>query len=230
MIIGSGLLSKAFKKKEDKFKDYIIFASGVSSSRQVKVSEFDREKELLLSTIIKHNDLTFIYFSCILINDNKYKNKYYLHKYEMEKLIKAHTKKYIIFRIPQIVGCGGNSDNLFNYMRDALLSNKTIGISGEIRSIIDVEDLVEIVSYCKGVSSRKIISVAGIKSLSVIKLVYLIAKELDCKPIIKKKLRLRIPPVNVNCKVVDNAISELKINKSQYVESVVKKYAKCQMR
>jgi hypothetical protein len=51
MIIGNGSLANIFIEKFKDDENIIIFASGVSSSKETRESEFNREKELLLKTL-----------------------------------------------------------------------------------------------------------------------------------------------------------------------------------
>jgi hypothetical protein len=67
MIIGNGLISSVFLNSDENYDKYIIFASGVSNSKETDSEKFAREKNLL-STAIKNNEnnLKLIYFSSIL--------------------------------------------------------------------------------------------------------------------------------------------------------------------
>ena len=40
--------------------------------------------------------------------------------------IKKNSKDYIIFRVPQIIGKGGNKSNLVNYLKQSLISGEEI--------------------------------------------------------------------------------------------------------
>ena len=44
MIIGNGLIASAFASTNENYSDYIIFASGVSSSKENSDVEYNREK------------------------------------------------------------------------------------------------------------------------------------------------------------------------------------------
>ena len=46
MVVGTGLLAKAFLEYEND-DNIIVFASGVSNSKEISREEFDREKLLL---------------------------------------------------------------------------------------------------------------------------------------------------------------------------------------
>ena len=61
MIIGNGLLANAFKCLPQQENSVIIFASGVSNSKEFSKAAFDREKNLLLKSI--KDDAMLVYFS-----------------------------------------------------------------------------------------------------------------------------------------------------------------------
>ena len=112
MIIGNGLIAEAFKKVSVDFKDCIIFASGVSNSKSENSAEFKREFDLIKK--YKNEDKKFIYFSTIhTLDPSERDSKYSKHKIEIEIFIKENFKSYIIYRLPVVVGRGGNKKSLF---------------------------------------------------------------------------------------------------------------------
>ena len=60
MIIGSGFIANSFRKSNFNTKDYIIFASGVSNSKEDKSKNFEREVKLLKK--YSKFEKSFIYF------------------------------------------------------------------------------------------------------------------------------------------------------------------------
>ena len=115
MVIGSGLLgSKLLDRYQDDL-NVVIFASGVSSSNETDVNNFKREHDLLSNELRKCGQAKFIYFSTML--SGLYDKAYYIHKYNMEQLIRQSESNYIIFRLPQIIGAIGNANNLVNYLK-----------------------------------------------------------------------------------------------------------------
>ena len=148
MIIGNGLISSVFNKNKKDYKNYLVFASGVSNSKETNKEQFIREKELILKYIYENKNLTFLYFSSVLVGVTN--NDYYNHKLEMEELIKKETDNYVIFRLPQIIGNLGNKNNLVNFLKDSIINgNEIIVREGVHRALIDIEDLEKIVNYCK---------------------------------------------------------------------------------
>lgn len=140
MIIGNGMLATAFKQyKED--PNVIIFASGVSNSKETKESNFKREIDLL--SLFKSADQQLVYFSTCSIYDKSLLNsKYINHKLHIENYITNNFKNYIIFRLPNVIGHTNNNNTSFNYFRNKIINREEILIQkNAIRYIIDVEDL-----------------------------------------------------------------------------------------
>ena len=164
MIIGDGLIAKSFKKKYKNDENVIIFASGVSNSQENNKSNFERERKLLVNFLKKNSQIKFIYFSTILID---YKNNpYYNHKKQMEDLVKQYSKNYIIFRVPQLIGDSGNSNNLVNYLVNKIKNKESLEIYTNLkRAVIDVEDLVGFVNYCKDKTSCETINMGSIERI-----------------------------------------------------------------
>lgn len=149
-VIGSGLLARAFLNINYKLKDVVIFASGVSNSSCKIITEFERESLLLDSVIKSHAaNKTLIYFSTCSIYDSTQNNSslYIKHKLLMESRVKEHSK-FIIFRLPQVVGLSSNPYTLTNFFSNSILSGNRIEIQrNAFRNIIDIEDLVRIAFY-----------------------------------------------------------------------------------
>ena len=61
MIIGNGLIANSFLDSD--LNNIIIFASGVSNSKEENLLEFDREKKLLLRIIYENFNKKIVYFS-----------------------------------------------------------------------------------------------------------------------------------------------------------------------
>jgi nucleoside-diphosphate-sugar epimerase len=222
MIIGNGLIAKSFNKNK-LFDDCLIFASGVSNSNITDEKEFKREENLLMENL--SIDKPFIYFSSVFssIIDNPYFN----HKRDMENLIKSNHSNFYIFRMPQIIGNGGNVNNIINLFVNNILNNKKIEIwKDSERSIIDIDDVVSIIFYVvKNKSKNKIYNVSGIESISVIEIVKILEDILSKKSIIdfidKKPTSLI-----TNCVDIEDSINKLLIDRKDYTRKILKKYVK----
>jgi len=104
MVIGKGMIAKAFSNYMDK-KDVAIFASGVSNSLERNEREFQREKDLLCKVINDSHDKLLVYFStCSVYDSSVNKTPYVRHKLKMESIIAENVEQFNLFRLPQVVG------------------------------------------------------------------------------------------------------------------------------
>ena len=228
MIIGNGLIAKSFLKKYDK-DDIVIFASGVSNSKEDNPKNFKREKDLLLNTLETHQEIKFIYFSTVLIG---YKhNQYYSHKKEMENLIRLHAKDYIIFRVPQLIGNCGNSNNLINYLVDKIKAGKSFEVYDNLRrAVVDIEDLVNFVMYCKNKITCETLYVGGVEPLSVVDLSKIIQYIFNVND---GSLKMKIKDTNeddgwtsLTSPIFKDYLSDFGIESEGYTQKIIEKYIK----
>ena len=143
MIIGSGLIATTFMPIYRDNHNVCIFASGVSNSKCIDPKEFKRERQLLMKSLRQYIDKnTFIYFSTCSISDpNTVNSMYVKHKLEMESLVSFHPG-YLVFRLPQVVGYGGNIHNLLNFLFTSIKTEKKFQLwKNASRNILDVEDI-----------------------------------------------------------------------------------------
>lgn len=224
MIIGDGLISSAFKKNKKAYKNYLVFASGVSNSKETKTEEFIRERDLIVKSIRENKDLTFLYFSSVLVGITN--NTYYKHKLEMEELIKSETDNYVIFRVPQIIGKSGNKNNLVNFLKISIINDTEIIIKRRVeRALIDIKDLEKIVDYCKDATDTRILFLSHIEKTDINKIVEIISKLLKKTPITKMDYEFRDDNwFNENSSIINHAIEVNEINPIGYTEKILKKY------
>jgi len=140
-IIGNGQLANVFKNLD--LSNVVIFASGVSDSNCIDKKQFEREKILLLKTIKKNSNKIIVYFSSCVLSAPRYKkNTYYIHKENMEELIKKYSKKYYIFRMPQLFGKLQNHKTLINFLYESIKYQKKFQIYDEAyRYVIEINDV-----------------------------------------------------------------------------------------
>lgn len=143
MVIGNGLIAKSFSSFESDDR-YIIFASGVSNSSSTNELDYLREFELLRGLISSEKIL--VYFStCSLFDSNLYHSRYVLHKKNIEEFISINFKKYLILRLPTVVGESGNPNTFFNFFYNKLLNNENVDVFlNSNRYLIDANDLTKI--------------------------------------------------------------------------------------
>ena len=220
MIVGNGLIAKSFSIfRED--SNIIIFASGVSNSKSTEISEFERERNLILS---QDKNKKIIYFSTYSISDGSLNNEYILHKLDMEYLVENNFEDWLILRLPTIVGYGGNNNNFFNYISNRLKKNLPITIyENTYRSLLDVDDLLPLTkNIIYNVSNQKIDV-----SLDNQTLVTDIVKEMliisDSKSeIIKSNCSINSLVDNTQFKSICDVFDD--INKPNYNYQLIKKY------
>ena len=140
MIIGRGLIAKAFEKYNNN-DNVIIFSSGVSNSLETRDTEFEREESLLKSNLLL--DKKFIYFSTISVVDGSLKSPYINHKIKMEKMISENHNNYLIFRLPIVVGNNANNITFFNSLKDKINNGEELKVFNVSRYLIDIDDLSE---------------------------------------------------------------------------------------
>lgn len=145
MIIGNGILANAIRFYDR--EDVIFFASGVSNSLEKNPAEFEREISLLKSVMNQHPDKKLIYFStCSIYDASKTASPYVMHKLTIEKIISEQHSNFIIFRVGNAVGRGGNPNTLINFLKSSILSENKLTIHNNARRIlIGTDDIASFV-------------------------------------------------------------------------------------
>jgi len=178
MVIGQGLLAKAFSKYKD-IDEILIFASGVSNSKEDDFNMFKREHAMLTS----HNstDLKLIYFSTISVVDESLKESPYVqHKLSMEKYITENFKNFIIFRLPNVVGHTPNMYTFFNSIREKILVEQKVKVlRNATRYLIDIDDLAEHLPQVIEKENKKLINICFTNRTSVQELTKMIGDALQ---------------------------------------------------
>jgi len=227
MVIGNGLLASYFKSYINN-NDVLVFASGVSDSKESRAEQFDRERNLLTQTINSHQNKKFIYFStCGMYDPDTANTPYTNHKLHMEELIQRVHSNYLVFRLPQVVGMQGNKNNIINYLYECISENKLITVWDKtIRYIIDVEDVFRIVDYIvtNSIFKNDIINVVS-KPSRVIEIVHIM------EDILSKSAVYEIIPkgqfYTIDGTKIASIIREIGIDFSdEYAKKVIHKYFK----
>jgi nucleoside-diphosphate-sugar epimerase len=148
MVIGNGLVAKAFKEYGSS-EDYLIFASGVSNSKSGLHEDYQKEKALLENTLTRHPDKLFVYFStCSIMDPDLAGTLYIRHKIEMEKLIRDRANQFLVFRLSNLAGHSKNRHTVLNFFNHQILHDLPFECwKNAERNIIDVEDVFRIAGY-----------------------------------------------------------------------------------
>ena len=146
MIIGNGLLANAFAHYYADYVEVVIFASGVSNSRESREEAFLREKQLLTNALDAHRFI--VYFSTCSVDDPELSSTpYCVHKKQMELLVRR-AERYAIFRLPQVVGFTPNPNTLTNYLYKQVTSGTAFQVWRHAkRNLIDVDDVASIANH-----------------------------------------------------------------------------------
>ena len=142
MIIGNGLIGTEMKKID--IDDILFFCSGVSDSTETLKKLFQREIDLFDDITKNFEYDKIIYFGSLPYLNNKI---FLNHKENVENKIKTLNKKYIIARLPTVVGKTGNSNNLIPFFVNSIKNSLPVNIHETFRSVLDVSDLKRIVEY-----------------------------------------------------------------------------------
>jgi NAD dependent epimerase/dehydratase family. len=148
MVIGNGMIGKKFApyRLNDAF---VIFASGVSNSKTIDDSAYQREKELLQSVIQENTDKTLVYFStCSIYDPDEQTSKYVLHKKNLEALIQKKCNQFHIFRVSNLVGISDNPNTILNFFIQHFKHKINFDLwSNAARNLLDIDDMYRIVDH-----------------------------------------------------------------------------------
>jgi len=170
MIIGNGLVARAFETYKND-EGVLVFASGVSDSKNSTAEGFERETRLLTQAIRDNNDKTLVYFGTTSVNDPDLINSAYVqHKLAMENLIQQAGISFHIFRLPNLAGSSGNPNTVLNFLYTCVQHNKPfdLWVQSE-RNIIDIDDVYKTAHYIiqQAVFTNKIMNIANTKNYPV---------------------------------------------------------------
>lgn len=221
MIIGRGLIANLFTEID--LDEVVFFASGVSNSSETRKGEFLREQNLVEETLTTNPEKLFIYFStCSIYDSSKYNSQYVLHKLHIEEIIKQQTKHYLILRVSNAVGKGGNPNLLMNYLSRQILNNQELVVHQHAtRNLIDVEDVKNItLKYIASKDWNKIINVAYTENFNIPEIIEALEKNYSkaARKIIENKgehYSIDIHELDYEFELTD---------KENYLESIINKY------
>lgn len=226
MVIGNGMVAQRFEsyKKNDA---YIIFASGVSNSKNIDAAAYNRELSLLKTIIDKHSDKTLVYFStCSLYDPAETNSPYVLHKKEIENIIKQNVPHYYIFRVSNLVGRSANPNTLLNFFYHHMKNKINFDLwSNSSRNLIDTNDMFQITDYIlqKKIYPNQVINIANPDSYDVKDIISSLENVLSLKA-----NYISIPKgshFSIDISLILPIIRELKIQFGKsYLPNLIKKY------
>lgn len=224
MIVGRGLLASLFLENDR--EDTVFFASGVSNSLENRPEEFLREENLIRKNIEENQEKIFVYFStCSVYDSSKTGSEYVLHKLKMEQLIKESCDRYLILRVSNAVGKGGNPNLLMNYLIRSIKNNETINVHTKAtRNLIDANDIKNITfGLLDNQSINKIVNVAYTQNYAIIEILEIIERFYNTKldlNLIKSGSGYDINVPDVEEYFRNNGLT----NKESYLCNILQKY------
>lgn len=204
----------------------VIFASGVSNSKDTVAAHFEREIDLLKKTIQQNEGKQLVYFSTCSVEDEELKNApYVIHKKKAEQLIKDTASSYIIFRVSNLAGTSNNPYTLLNYFIINILQGNLITIwENASRNIIGIDDMYAIANHILQQNiSNTTINLANPKNYSVPEIVKSIEQNFN-KKAVSKNLE-RGDSYDINISAIIPVIKQLNIQfNDEYLSTLLKKY------
>ena len=205
----------------------IIFASGVSNSKDTIEENFSREFKLLDKTIKDNPGKTLVYFSTCSVEDEDLQDApYVIHKKSVEKYIKKNLDSYYLFRISNLAGISNNPYTLLNYFILNILQNNTLTVwKNAYRNIIDIGDMY---SIADDILQQKIflnstINIANPENYSVPFIINQIEAHLHKKAICNEIEKG--DDYNIDISLIEPNIKKLNIHfNDDYLASLLKKY------
>ena len=229
-IFGNGFIAKNLKQIRLPEK-FFIYAAGVSNSNIKQKKIYNREINQFKKIIKKINPRKIlIYISSLSVeNKNLQKDKYVKNKLIIEKIIKNEVPKYIIIRLPQVVGKNHNKHTLVNFIYNTFKKGKNFYLwKNSKRNLIDIDDVVKILrAYL--LNSPKINSTINIfnpKSISVRNIIKIFS-EISLKKITIKELKMENKNINLKSLTKKTLLPKKyfkNINNNLYIKKILNKY------
>lgn len=127
MIVGSGMIAMASKAADA--PDTLIFASGVSDSKEEDPKAYQREVDLFNQHAAERDWMRIFYFStCSVYDPENVSSPYVSFKLEREREIIEEYPASIILRLPQVIGSSENPKQLGAFLFDRLSKEKSFEI------------------------------------------------------------------------------------------------------
>lgn len=209
MVVGNGLIAKSMSSfiNED---DILIFASGVSNSKEKDTSKYEREINILKTYY--NTNKKFIYFStCSVLYDCIENTEYIEHKKKIEHIILNNFKNYLIFRLPNIVGVTNNPNTSFNFFKNNLKHGININVEKfTTRYFIDIVDVVDTLTpiILDNKNNKKTFNVCFNSKINIFDFIMMMSKHMNVDPKI----------------ILEENGCSLDVNNNEFINLLDKKY------
>jgi nucleoside-diphosphate-sugar epimerase len=228
MLVGNGMVAKCFSQYLNN-DGVVVFASGVSNSKLVIMSEFERERVLLERTMQNIQNRKLVYFSTFNLYDpNESSSPYCLHKLNMEKFIKGEMDNFNIFRLGHVAGQTANQQTILSFLYNAINEETEFNLwRGASRNIIDIEDISKICSYIidNDLFPNEITNICNSQNTSVLEIVKIFEDITNKKG--KYKILEKGGSPNIDNTKIQNIAKNLEIIfDDTYAQRIICKYHK----
>jgi len=195
VIIGRGLVAKAFSGDWQEDPATVIVAAGVSNSAEMDRAAFEREEALLEDVLSASAPRHVVYFgSCAVGNPAERKTPYLRHKAAMEARVLADPRGQV-FRLPQVVGEGGNPHTLTNFLFARIQAGEPFDVWAKAeRNLIDIRDVALLGTHVlrHAADYPRVMSLADTRSTNMLDIVRCMERVLDRQ---------------ANCRVLDQGVA-----------------------
>ena len=220
-IIGNGFIAKKFKKyvKFLEKNNIVIYAAGVSNSSEKNEVKFNKEI-LKFKKFCKTNMSKVVYIStCSITDGSRSSKKYIKNKIKIENFLKKNVERYLIVRLPEIIGSKNNPYTLTNFFYSKIVYNEVFKLyENTKRNLLDIDDAIKKTFKIlkKNNVQNSTINILNKNFYSPFQIVKVFEQILEKKALYKKvKLKKR------SWKLKNNYY--LNMNK-EYLKKVLKKY------
>lgn len=226
MIVGAGLLARAFSTRYSARDDVLIFASGVSNSLETAEREFAREREALAHATDGYRGKLVYFGSCSVGDHDRQATPYARHKLQMEALVLARPGG-LVLRLPQVVGRTDNPHTLTNFLHRKILLGEEFSIwSNAERNLVDADDVAAIGAVAVerlAETESRVMCIAARHSIPMLDLVSTFER------ILARKAFFRVEPrgasISFDARDADAIAASLGIDLGgDYVERILRKY------
>lgn len=227
MVIGNGFIGSRFNVYNN-IKNIIIYASGVSNSRESDILAFERERNSLIATIENHRENLFVYFSSTSIFDPNFSHSPYVsNKIFCENYLMNNHDKYVIIRLPQVVGNSTNPYTLTNYLYNRLLNNEPVEIINNIeRNCIDIDDVF--IATDKIINSNnfnRVLNLGNPRNITINKIVEIFKNQLNSTSQVLISSNIEAAPFSIDLTSTREVIKDYdKYFNEFYYENLFLKY------
>ena len=208
---------------------FVIFASGVSNSKNRIAATYDREIQLLKRTIEAQKGKIIVYFStCSLYDPEEERSPYVAHKKRVEDIIQSNCKRFHIFRVSNLVGSSGNPNTVLNFFVYHIRNQINFDLwTNASRNLLDIDDMYKIVDGIlqRGSHANDVINIANPSSYKVTEIVAAIEE--------RWKVQANYIPIpkgstfNIDISAISEIIKELEIPFTpNYLRNLLEKYYK----